>query len=81
MSVGSQGRFKISRRTFLTVTGAAGVGALGLDLTPTVAYASETAAAVRRTRITTTICPYCAVGCGALVTSEKKNGKSVVVNV
>jgi formate dehydrogenase major subunit len=48
---------------------------------PTVAYANEMAAAVRRSRITTTICPYCAVGCGALVMSEKRDGKSVVVNV
>jgi formate dehydrogenase major subunit len=72
---------EVTRRTFLTVIGGAGGGALGLDLMPTVAYANEMAAAVRRSRITTTICPYCAVGCGALVMSEKRDGKSVVVNV
>ncbi|MEE9140166.1 MAG: formate dehydrogenase-N subunit alpha [Alphaproteobacteria bacterium] len=72
---------KVTRRTFLTGTAAAGVGVLGLDLSATAAYAREKAAALRRLRITTTICPYCAVGCGVLVMSGKKNGTSAVANV
>jgi formate dehydrogenase major subunit len=76
---------KTTRRAFLGTTGAAGTGALlgflGLDLSPTVAYAREKAAALRRCRITTTICPYCAVGCGALVMSEERGGRRVVRNI
>lgn len=76
---------KMTRRAFLGTTGAAGGGALfgflGLDLSPALAYASEKNATLRRSRITTTICPYCAVGCGALVMSEMRAGRRVVVNV
>lgn len=31
--------------------------------------------------ITTTICPYCGVGCGEVVTSAKVNGKMKIVNI
>ncbi len=76
---------EVTRRKFLTTSSAAAggglLGFLGLDLNRTVAYASEKSAAVRRGRITTTICPYCAVGCGLLVTSQQKNGSRVVVHV
>ncbi len=76
---------EITRRGFLTTSAAAAggglLGFLGLDLNRAVAYASEKSAAVRRGRITTTVCPYCAVGCGMLVTSEQKNGSAVVINV
>jgi len=67
---------ELTRRKFLAAGGTAGVGSLlgflGLDVSAAVAYAGRKAAAVRRSRITTTICPYCAVGCGILVTSEQK---------
>jgi len=36
---------------------------------------------LKRSRLTTTICPYCACGCGVLVMSEKRHGREVVVNV
>jgi len=76
---------RVTRRNFLATTGGAGTGGLlgflGLDLSPTVAYASEMTAAVKRSRITTTICPYCAVGCGMLVMTEQKDGRRQVVNV
>ncbi len=76
---------RVTRRGFLATTGSAGAGGLfgflGLDLSPTVAYASKMTAAVKRSRITTTICPYCAVGCGALVMTEQKDGRRQVVNV
>jgi len=60
---------QLTRRAFLKSTGAAGTGALfgflGLDLRPSVAYAAR----ARPSRLTThtTICPYCGVGCGAIV--------------
>jgi formate dehydrogenase major subunit len=80
MSVGSKSRLKITRRTFLAA-GASGVGALGVNLDPESAHAGEKAAALREGRITTTICPYCAVGCGALVVSQKKGGRRTVARV
>ena len=75
---------EITRRRFLTASGkgAGGfLGFLGLDLSRTVAFASRKAAAVRRSTITTSVCPYCAVGCGLLVMAEQKNGKRAVVHV
>jgi formate dehydrogenase major subunit len=60
---------EISRRSFLAATGATGAGALlgflGLNLRPSVAYAAQTT--VKRGKVFTTICPYCGVGCGAIV--------------
>lgn len=62
---------KVNRRGFLQGFGVAGsgglVGLLGLDLKPSLAYAQT--AAAQKGKITTTICPYCGVGCGALVTA------------
>lgn len=63
---------KMNRRRFLQFSGAAGSGVLigdllGLDQHSNLAHArtSET----QEGKITTTICPYCGVGCGALVTA------------
>ncbi|MFH1921455.1 MAG: formate dehydrogenase-N subunit alpha [Planctomycetota bacterium] len=62
---------KIKRRTFLAASSGSLFGLLGLDLGPTAACAE--AAAVNRGKLTTTICPYCGVGCGAvLISSEGK---------
>jgi formate dehydrogenase major subunit len=82
---------ELTRRKFLATSGTAGVGGLlgllGLDLSPTAAYASRMTAAVKRSRITSSICPYCAVGCGVLVMSEERKKddeygrRRVVVNV
>ena len=66
---------KIERRSFLAATSGSLFGFLGLDLSPSVARADQ--ARVLRGRITGSICPYCAVGCGALITASA--GK--VVNV
>ena len=85
----SVGRYAVglSRREFLgTVsigTGGAGAlfGFLGLDLSPTVACADDRMAALKRSRITTTICPYCAVGCGVLVMSRQGAGRREVIHV
>ena len=61
----------ITRRCFLktsamAATGAA-VAALGLDLQPTKARAAEFQLRIKETTETTSICPYCAVGCGLIV--------------
>jgi formate dehydrogenase major subunit len=69
----------ISRRAFLAGTGGASTGAvlsaLGLDVRPSLAFAGE--AQPQRGKLTTTICPFCGVGCGQLV--EVRDGK--VVNI
>jgi formate dehydrogenase major subunit len=61
----------VSRRTFFKVTGASAgtalgaLTALGADLSPKVARAQE--ARIKGARVTPSVCPYCAVGCGLLV--------------
>jgi len=76
---------RVTRRSFLATSSSAGAGGLfgflGIDLSPTIAYASKMTEVVRRSKVTTTICPYCAVGCGALVMTEQRNGRWQVVNV
>jgi formate dehydrogenase major subunit len=70
----------ISRRSFLA--GAGGLlGFLGLDLKVAVAQAEQRAPRVVRGRMTTTICPYCGVGCSAIVTSEERDGKWRAIRV
>jgi formate dehydrogenase major subunit len=67
----------ISRRAFLTSTGAVGTsalfGVLGLDCASSAAVAAE--ARPQRGKITTTICPFCGVGCGQIV--EVRDGRVV----
>ena len=70
---------KISRRGLL---GAAGAGAL---LHRVVGGAPDASAApgggggpIPVAPVTTTICPFCAVGCGLLVTSSTRGGKRVL---
>jgi formate dehydrogenase major subunit len=61
---------KINRRRFLQISGAVGsqaaLGLLGPDKSLNLAYAAQ-APKTQEGKITTTICPYCGVGCGALV--------------
>jgi formate dehydrogenase major subunit len=68
---------EISRRSFLGASGAAGtsalLGALGLDVRPSFGAPSE--AKLQRGKISTTICPFCGVGCGQIV--EVRDGKIV----
>ncbi len=77
-----------SRREFLKLTGigSAGVAAsqlagLGFNL----AFAKETAARrkLEGTTQTASICPYCAVGCGTIVSSKKdeRTGLTRIVNI
>jgi len=56
---------QLPRRTFLAASSGSLLGLLGLDFGRPAAFAQE--AVVRAATLRTTICPYCAVGCGALV--------------
>jgi formate dehydrogenase major subunit len=68
---------KITRRTFLKVSGAAAagtvMGGLGFDLSPAEEYARELR--IKGAKETTTICCYCSVGCGIIV--QTKDGKVI----
>jgi len=70
---------EITRREFLKWSGAAGVAGaamcLGLDLRPVTAYAAQLG--ILTAKVTTTICPYCAVGCGLIVHTNQKTGKII----
>ncbi len=66
----------LTRREFLKWSGTAGAAAaalcLGFDLRPVKSYAAELR--ILNAKETTTICPYCAVGCG-LIAHSKTSGK------
>ncbi|RJR40765.1 MAG: twin-arginine translocation signal domain-containing protein [Desulfobacteraceae bacterium] len=72
---------QLNRRDFLKISGmaamAGALGTLGFDLKPVEAYASTLS--IKTAKQTTTICPYCAVGCGLIVHTDKSTGK--VINV
>ena len=72
----------IDRRDFLKYSGATVAGltlsGLGFDLTPVRAYAAElrTELRIKGAKETPTVCCYCSVGCGILVSTDK-NGKVI----
>jgi len=64
----------VTRRSFLKISGATALaGGLGLPLTPEAAQAQPSK--IVYAKETTTICPYCAVGCGIIV--HTRDGKVV----
>lgn len=67
----------ITRRDFLKWSGAAGVAGaamcLGIDLGPLETHAAQLS--ILTAKVTTTVCPYCAVGCGLMVHTEKSTGR------
>lgn len=69
----------VNRRDFLKLTGSAALGgtavALGVDLSPLEAHAKRLR--TKGAKQSTSICPYCAVGCGVIVSARR--GK--VVNI
>ncbi len=72
----------VSRREFLVVSGALGAGAaltsLGIDLGPAEAFADEVKMKkMKSAKQSTTICPYCAVGCGLVVSTDTKAGRII----
>ncbi len=66
----------ISRRNFLKGSGAA-VGAVALSRTPAQAGPDSPDLRTKGLQTTTTVCPYCAVGCGMIV--HTKGGR--IVNI
>jgi formate dehydrogenase major subunit len=65
---------KVTRRDFLKLSiGSLVLSSLGINLEPVKAYAKELK--IVGAKETTTICPYCSVGCGIVVYS--KGGKVV----
>ena len=70
---------KLSRRGFLAASGTTALGGvlvkLGVNLGPSVAHAE--ALKTRYASESTTICPYCGVGCGLIVSTMNRN----VINV
>ena len=73
---------KFTRRDFFKVTGATAAGiavsGLGFDLKPVRAHAQMLK--TKHAKETTTICCYCAVGCGAIVHTSKR-GDGRVINI
>ena len=64
----------VSRRGFLKLSGAvAAVSGLGISLTPTSAHAQQLK--IKYAKETTTVCPYCSVGCSIIV--SVRDGKVV----
>jgi len=75
-----------TRREFLKLSGigsagiaASSLGGLGFNL----AFASQRAARrkLEGTKQTASICPYCAVGCGTIISSKTENGRTRIVNI
>jgi len=65
---------KLTKRDFLKLSiGSLVLSSLGINLEPVKAYAKELK--IKDAKETTTICPYCSVGCGIIVYS--KGGKVV----
>ena len=73
---------ELTRRRFLQLSGAAWAGVafsgLGFDLGPIAAYAQGFK--LEDSRETKTICPYCAVGCGAVV-HTRTGGDGRTINI
>ena len=65
---------KITRRTFLKISGATAagtvMGGLGFDLSPAEVYAQELR--IKGAKETTTVCCFCSVGCGIIVSTDAK---------
>jgi formate dehydrogenase major subunit len=82
-SLGKEILMKVTRREFLAISGVVGAGltltSLGVDLGPARAYADELKKIekVKTAKQTTTICPYCAVGCGIIVSSDVAANKVI----
>jgi formate dehydrogenase major subunit len=73
---------KVTRREFMQISSATAAGlavsGLGFDLSPVKSHAQMLKTAYAKE--TTTICPYCGVGCGLIVhTSNKGDGR--VINI
>ena len=65
---------RVTRRSFLKLSGGVlAASGIGISLRPVSAYAKPLK--IKYAKETTTICPYCAVGCGAIVSTSVKEGR------
>ncbi len=74
----------VTRRQFLVLTGGVGAGlalsSLGLNLGPVKAFADELKVnKLKNAKPSTTICPYCGVGCGLICSTDVKGGR--IINI
>jgi len=74
----------ITRRQFLVISGAVGTGialsSLGVDMGPVKAYADDVKVKeMKSAKQFTTICSYCAVGCGLICSTDTSTGK--IINI
>lgn len=74
---------KLDRRKFLKLsavaTAATAFGGLGFDLKPVAARAESIALKTAEAKQTTSICCYCAVGCGLIVSTDKTTQRAINV--
>lgn len=75
---------EITRREFLVISGVVGTGvalsSLGINMGPVRAYADEVKVnRLKTAKQSTTICPYCAVGCGLVCSTDASSGK--IINI
>jgi formate dehydrogenase major subunit len=76
---------KLTRREFLagsgTLVGGLALSSFGIDLGPLNAYADEMKKIdkVKSAKQSTSICCYCAVGCGLICSTDTKTGK--IINI
>lgn len=70
----------ITRRQLFKISGAtaAGLAAAGIDLGLKPDCARAETLKTENTRQTTSICPYCAVGCGIIVSTSKEDGGRII---
>jgi formate dehydrogenase major subunit len=75
---------ELSRRTFLKIGGGASLAILtglpGLNLQAAHAFSAKMGK-LQSTTVKSTICPYCGVGCGAIMHSRLVDGKLKIVNL
>jgi formate dehydrogenase major subunit len=74
----------VTRRQFLVISGAVGAGlalsSLGIDMGPAKAFADDIKMnKMKSAKQSTTICSYCAVGCGLICSTDTKEGK--IINI
>ncbi len=75
----------VSRRDFFRISGVVGAGlalsSLGIDMQPVKAYADELKKIdkMKTAKQSTSVCAYCAVGCGLLCSTDSKTNK--IINI
>lgn len=74
----------VTRREFFVVSGLIGAGValsnLGVDMGPVKAFAADLKIDKMKTaKATTSVCAYCSVGCGLIVSTDSKTGK--IINI